>query len=382
MIAKEYQSVLESKLSRAEYLLLTLVVGSLQLLKQVKLEILAEALPLPIEFESRRKKLRRFLRLPKLDIKTIWFDCLRELLKEIEKGTKEKRRYVALDRTNWGAINLLMVSLIYNQRAVPIYWEFLAKKGSSGLEEQKRVLEKVFELLPRERIVILGDREFCSVSLGKWLREKNIDFCLRQKKSTSVCLEDEFYREMRDLGLSPGTSLFFPGIKVTQGKGFGSFNLAGKWKKTYRGRKTKEPWFILTSFANVEMAIQAYQRRFDIEEMFRDFKSGGYNLEGSKLSIEYLSKLLIIVAIAYTSAMLQGQKIKQMGIQKYVARPEQYNNHQRRHSSFYVGQHLHHWLNLQQMFQKNIDELMQINRHRLKDYLKGQRAIQLALSTF
>jgi hypothetical protein len=26
----------------------------------------------------------------------------------------------------------------------------------------------------------------------------------------------------------------------------------------------------------------AYQKRFDIEEMFRDFKSGGYSLEGSQ----------------------------------------------------------------------------------------------------
>jgi hypothetical protein len=33
------------------------------------------------------------------------------------------------------------------------------------------------------------------------------------------------------------------------------------------------------------------------------------------------------------------------------------------------------------MFQKNIKELMQISRHRLKDYIKGQRAIELALST-
>jgi hypothetical protein len=30
-------------------------------------------------------------------------------------------------------------------------------------------------------------------------------------------------------------------------KGFGGFNLACKWKKTYGGFKTKEPWFILTN---------------------------------------------------------------------------------------------------------------------------------------
>jgi hypothetical protein len=116
--------------------------------------------------------------------------------------------------------------------------------------------------------------------------------------------------------------------------------------------------------------------------MFRDFKSGGYSLEGSGLSEKYLSKLLIVVSIADTSATLQGQVIKKMGIQKYVTRPETRERGQRRHSSFYVGQHLHHWVHLHQMVQKSIEQLMLFSRHRLSDYIKGKRAMQLALSTF
>ncbi|NEO66838.1 MAG: hypothetical protein F6J98_43315 [Moorea sp. SIO4G2] len=38
MIAKEYQEILEKELNRSTYLLLSLVVASLQLFKQVKLE--------------------------------------------------------------------------------------------------------------------------------------------------------------------------------------------------------------------------------------------------------------------------------------------------------------------------------------------------------
>ena len=63
MIAKIYQQILQNQLYHSRYLLVTLVVASLQLLRQVKLEVLAQALPLPILFESRRQKLRRFLRL-------------------------------------------------------------------------------------------------------------------------------------------------------------------------------------------------------------------------------------------------------------------------------------------------------------------------------
>jgi hypothetical protein len=59
-------------------------------------------------------------------------------------------------------------------------------------------------------------------------------------------------------------------------------------------------------------------KKIDIEDMFRDFKAGGYSLEGSQLATQYLSKLIIVIAIAYTSATMQGKKIKDMGIQKYV----------------------------------------------------------------
>ncbi|WP_341853571.1 hypothetical protein VQZ30_15955 [Microcystis aeruginosa 1339] len=100
------------------------------------------------------------------------------------------------------------------------------------------------------------------------------------------------------------------------------------------------------------------------------------------LCCKEFSQLVPLSAIAYTSATLQGKKIKDMGIQKYVTRPEKRYKGQRRHSSFYVGQHLYHWLQLHQMFPKNIEELMQISRYWLKDYIKGQRAISLALSTF
>ncbi|WP_231859718.1 IS4 family transposase [Microcystis aeruginosa] len=284
--------MLENELGRARYLLLLMIVGTWQILKQAKLEILAEALPIPILFESRRKKLKRFLKLEILNIERIWFPCLKEMLKQQERFTIKGLVYIAIDRTILGAINILMVSLIYDKRAMPIYWEILDKKGSSNLEEQQRVLEKTLTVLSGHKIVVLGDREFCSVSLGKWLQKQSLYFCLRQKKSTNVKTKEGIYQEMRELGLSPGTQLFLHDVNITKEKGFGEFNLAGKWKKTYRGFQTKEPWYILTNFGDLETAIMAYQKRFDIEEMFRDFKSGGYSLEGSQLAPKYLSKLI------------------------------------------------------------------------------------------
>lgn len=55
--------------------------------------------------------------------------------------------YLAIDRTNWGCINLFVVSVIWNQRSFPIYFELLSKLGSSNLDEQKTILSEVLPLV-------------------------------------------------------------------------------------------------------------------------------------------------------------------------------------------------------------------------------------------
>jgi hypothetical protein len=108
MLPPSYQTHLQSQLSRAEYLLLTLLVNLLQSSRQVKLETLATALPLPITFNSRRKKIQRFLSLPQLTLSKIWFPILQSWLKN--EFEPQQVLYVAIDRTKWGCINLLMIS--------------------------------------------------------------------------------------------------------------------------------------------------------------------------------------------------------------------------------------------------------------------------------
>jgi len=70
LCSMEYRYRLQKKIS---HLLLLMIVGTWQILKQAKLEILAEALPIPILFESRRKKLKRFLKLEILNIEKSGF---------------------------------------------------------------------------------------------------------------------------------------------------------------------------------------------------------------------------------------------------------------------------------------------------------------------
>lgn len=378
MLSPTYQTHLKSQLTTAQYLLLSLLVTVLQSVKSVRLETLATSLPLPILFESRRKKLQRFLDLKDLTIETIWWPILKDLLSQ--SMASGQVIHIAIDRTSWGWINILIVSLIWDKRAWPIYWTALDKKGSSNYQEQTQMLSKVLPQFKEYKTVVLGDREFCGVPLGHWLSKQGVYFCLRLKKSTFVEAEEDLLMELRSLGLAPGMSLFLNEVRVTKQKGFGTFNVACKWQRKYRGFAADEGWYILTNLSTLEIAIKAYQKRFSIEEMFRDFKLGGYNLEGCKVEGERLMALILVITIAYTSATLKGQKIKHQGIQKYIGRVKEAKRTERRHSSFYIGLYAHNWVNFWDECAETVTQLMRLNRNKLPYYKRGLIAMELILS--
>lgn len=378
MLPSCYQTHLQSQLSRAEYLLLTILVNLLQSIKQVKLETLATALPLPITFNSRRKKLQRFLSVRQLTIEKIWFPLVQTWLSTEFKPADVL--YIAIDRTNWGCINLLMISLIWDKRAYPLYGELLAKQGNSNFERQTAAISRVLPLFKEYKIVVLGDREFCSVKLGNWLVEQQVYLCLRLKQNEFVQLEEAIWLQLETLVLSPGMALYLNGVRVTKQKGFAKFNVACKWKRKYCGWAPDKGWFILTNLADLESALLAYKKRFGIEEMFRDFKRGGYNLEATNVTGERLVVVILLIAIAYTTATMQGKKIKQMGIQKYIGRLKEAGRTQRRHSSFYIGLYGQTWVNFIDGCAELVAELMKLNRNKFKYYQKGLRAMELILS--
>ena len=45
--------------------------------------------------------------------------------------------------------------------------------------------------------------------------------------------------------------------------------------------------------------------------MFKDCKTGGYNLEKSHACDERLKTLILLIAFAYTCAIFQGEKLKE-----------------------------------------------------------------------
>jgi len=119
---------------------------------------------------------------------------------------------------------------------------------------------------------------------------------LRLKKDEFVEVENNVWQELDGLGLEPGISLFLEGVKVTKQTNWvsilpvsGNVNL-GNWHPKKDG--------LFSPTKNLELALAAYKKRFDIEQMFRDFKSGGYNLEDTNVSDNRFISLVLIISFA------------------------------------------------------------------------------------
>lgn len=235
MLPTFYQTLLQKYLTRAQLITLKMLVWLLQHHKQVRIERLAAALPLPIQQNSRRRHLQRFLNLDALSVVLMWFPLVEEIL---NRQIKPKTQLViALDRTQWRENNVLMVSAIYQKRAFPIFWLLLEKDGSSNLAEQQKVLRPVIRLLKKYKLVVLGDREFHSIELASWLQQKKVNFVLRQKQSTTFRQKRHSFQPLSSISVHPGIRQFYTNINLTQKAGFGRFNLAVYWKRKYPGKQ-------------------------------------------------------------------------------------------------------------------------------------------------
>ena len=87
---------------------------------------------------------------------------------------------------------------------------------------------------------MLGEREFGSVKLASWLSSMDVKFIIRVKQGRYILGENSDYIRLSDLGLLPGTSFYLSDVKITKQKGFRTFDIAGYWRRKYRGKEEEE----------------------------------------------------------------------------------------------------------------------------------------------
>jgi hypothetical protein len=329
--------------------------------------------PIWITCEGRRRKLQRFLNLPSLTISSLLWPIISYWLKESVPKKRKQKLYLGIDRSQWKNINLLMVSVIWSRRAIPLAWRLLPHIGNSNQEEQESVLSSVLAMFNDYQIVVLGDREFCSLDLATWLQERNVGFCLRLKKATCLEVENQIWQRLDELPIKPGVALYYQGKRIRKTAPVSGFFLAAKWKRNYRNQTTKGPWYILTNLGSLTGAIQAYKRRMGIEEMFRDCKSGGDNLEGTGLRGNRLNSMILVMSLAYLKSTLQGDEINRHQGQKYVCRPKEAGRIYRRRSTLGVGLDGENWVKNLEQYHQWAAELTSKSPHKRRFYQRGIR---------
>jgi hypothetical protein len=114
MIPTFYLIHLKKQLSSAQFKLIEILLPLIQSEKQVRLERISRVFPSPITTESRCRKLQSFLDLPNLTISLIWFPLITYwLITDCRVGTRLSR---SIDRSQWGRINLFMVSPVREEQ--------------------------------------------------------------------------------------------------------------------------------------------------------------------------------------------------------------------------------------------------------------------------
>ena len=374
MLPEFYIEYLKTYLPSSEFLTLQILVWLLQVHRQVRIERLASSFPYPIKCESRRKKIQRFLTLPRLSLPLLWFPLIKKIIStQFNQGN---RLIITIDRTQWKDNNISMVSVIWNKRALPIYWLLLKKKGSSNFYEQVATIRPILKLLKDYKLVVIGDREYRSTSLALWLTKKKIDFILRLNKNTKIKPRYKKYQSLDSLEIKPGDRVLYKRVLVTEENKKDRFNVVVYWKRKYNNKQLPNPWYLLTNLENKEEVIKIFASRGGIEAMFRDCKSGGYNLEGSQASAQRLTNLILLIAIAYTASCLVGLKIRNTGLTEYINRLKLEGKNRPRHSYFWTGLYGTTWVLSMDICWEWVEKLMRTALNKLPFYQRGLRAMK------
>ena len=119
-----------------------------------------------------------------------------------------------------------------------------------------------------------------------------------------------------------------------------------------------------------------------IEALFKDCKTGGYNLEDSQASPDRLIRLVLLISLSLTAAWLRGQKITCQGKANYVCRSQEAGRLRRRHSNFWKGLYGENWIIAFHECQELVKELIGTCGNKRLIYQRGLKAMSLIQQPF
>jgi hypothetical protein len=215
---------------------------------------------------------------------------------------------------------VLMFSVIYKSRAIPVVWHVVkAKKGHLPESAHRDLLERLVGIVPQAcEVTIVGDGEYDGCDWQADILKYGWDYVLRTGVGRTV--QTEPGEEVKLGTMVPAreeTHFMLYEVAFTKKK-YGPVNVLVQHERGY-----KEPIYLLTNLDFPERISQLYKKRFKIETFFSDQKSRGFNIQRSKIGKpERLAKLLIASCLAYVLCILAGIKCLQSKFYSRVHRTD------------------------------------------------------------
>ena len=269
--------------------------------KTVNFAEIATALNPNAKIGSNHRRLQRFFADFELD-----YDLMAKLVVTLVPTTGEG--YVlSLDRTNWQfgqfSINLLVLGIVYQGVAFPVYWMFLDKQGNSNTAERIAIMEKFMTTFGVSSIAwLLADREFVGKKWFRFLRQQKFPFRIRIKQNFQVPGKQGQIPVMAIFQhLTPGETLVLPRKRLILGQ-----------QLYLIGLRLEDEYLLLVTDQKPQTALEDYAKRWNIETLFVILKSRGFRFEETHLTDgERINKLLALLTLATIWAFKVGQWLHQ-----------------------------------------------------------------------
>jgi hypothetical protein len=251
----------------------------------------------------------------------LWLDILRFTFQLL----RLKCDYLTLDGTSWKRgrkwHHYLVLCIIYQGVAIPIYWVDLQKHGISNIKERKQLMKKVFKSFNLKGKTLIADREYIGTGWFKYLIDNELDFVIRLKKN--------IYHEAIDQAKGKTVKQIIQKVKrskvphksVQKKIELNGMQLTFTVIKNPAKNAKEELIFLISNRLDTAIKIAfIYRIRWKIEHCFKQLKSNGFDLEAMNVKGKAKQNLMFAVVIfTYVLSVLEGLKgYKKIAIKKYA----------------------------------------------------------------
>jgi hypothetical protein len=297
-------SLADSQLANLVRLMEGLFEGRSVHLSRIASEITAEATKLSVVTQ-----LTRFLGNEQVDVRQVYEPVARELLRQ---AAAAGRIILIIDSTKVGfAAQLVMVSVAYRGRALPLIWTWLEyPKGHSLTATQVDLLSTLRNWLPEQaQVALVGDSEYGRCWLQEELNFWGWQYALRQSSRNRVWRKtDRGFRSLDQIALRGLGVQWFPHTLLTEENALPT-HVLGYWAE---GEDT--PWWLATNLPSPADVMALYPYRMWTEEMFGDLKGNGFDLEATHLrDTDKLNRLTLAVSLLYVRLVALGVELTKLG---------------------------------------------------------------------